>query len=59
MSVLENIKDKFKQFKPTSWVIDNKTVTYVATIVITLLLCWMAACQGALGRLAWNGWRQK
>jgi multidrug efflux pump len=36
MSVLENIKDKFKQFKPTSWVIDHKTVTYVATIVITL-----------------------
>ncbi|MDP9231103.1 MAG: efflux RND transporter permease subunit, partial [Bacteroidota bacterium] len=36
MSVLENVKEKFKQFKPTSWVIDHKTVTYVATIVITL-----------------------
>src|SRR6476469_8603069 len=29
-------KEKFKQFKPTSWVVDHKTVTYVATIVITL-----------------------
>jgi hypothetical protein len=32
---------------------------FSATIVITLLLCWMAAGQGALGRLAWNGWRQE
>src|SRR2546423_553489 len=36
MSVLEKIKETFKQFKPTSWVIDHKTVTYVATIAITL-----------------------
>ena len=36
MSKLEKVKEKFKQFKPTSWVIDNKTVTYVVTIVITL-----------------------
>src|SRR5215471_13931357 len=36
MSVLENLKGRFKQFKPTSWVVDHKTVTYVATIVITL-----------------------
>src|SRR5215467_1625653 len=36
MSVLENIKAKFKEFGPTSWVIDHKTVTYVATIAITL-----------------------
>src|SRR5215475_15297401 len=36
MSALEKIKERFKQFKPTSWVIDHKTVTYVATIVITL-----------------------
>jgi len=28
---------------------------FLATIVITLLLCWMAAGQGALCRLAWNG----
>src|SRR4030095_10208294 len=36
MSSLGKIKEGFKQFKPTSWVIDHKTVTYVATIVITL-----------------------
>src|SRR5688572_19346844 len=36
MSVKENIINKFKEFKPTSWVIDHKTVTYVATLVITL-----------------------
>src|SRR5438477_10216833 len=36
MSAFEKIKGKFKHFKPTSWVVDHKTVTYVATIVITL-----------------------
>jgi len=36
MSAFEKIKGRFKQFKPTSWVVDHKTVTYVATIVITL-----------------------
>jgi multidrug efflux pump subunit AcrB len=36
MSALENIKGKFKQFKPTSWLIDHRTVTYVITIAITL-----------------------
>ena len=36
MSTLGRIRGRFKQFKPTSWVIDHKTVTYVATIVITL-----------------------
>src|SRR5678816_1978178 len=36
MSLKEKIANKFKEFKPTSWVIDHKTVTYVATLVITL-----------------------
>ncbi|HEV8272978.1 MAG TPA: efflux RND transporter permease subunit, partial [Chitinophagaceae bacterium] len=36
MSLKDKIIDKFKEFKPTSWVIDHKTVTYVATLVITL-----------------------
>src|SRR4029453_10100040 len=31
---------------------------FLATIVITPLLCWMGAGQGALCRLAWNGLRQ-
>ncbi|HET9746765.1 MAG TPA: efflux RND transporter permease subunit, partial [Chitinophagaceae bacterium] len=36
MSIKEKIVNKFKEYKPTSWVIDHKTVTYVATLVITL-----------------------
>lgn len=36
MSLKDKIVEKFKEFKPTSWVIDHKTVTYVATLVITL-----------------------
>lgn len=36
MSSITKITEKIKQFKPTSWVIDNTTVAYVATIVITL-----------------------
>jgi len=36
MNVLDKAKAKFKEFKPTSWVINHKTVTYVATLVITL-----------------------
>ena len=36
MDFKEKFASKFKEFKPTSWVIDHKTVTYVATLVITL-----------------------
>src|SRR5262245_66587975 len=36
MSLKENIINRFKEFKPTSWVIDHTTVAYVATIAITL-----------------------
>jgi multidrug efflux pump len=35
-SMLENIKEKFKEFKPTSWSIDNRTAVYIATILISL-----------------------
>jgi multidrug efflux pump len=28
--------EKFKEFKPTSWAIDNKTTVYLLTIIITL-----------------------
>lgn len=35
-SLIENIKGKFKEFKPTSWVIDNKTAAYIATVLISL-----------------------
>ena len=29
--------EKFKQFKPTSWAIDNKTTVYLLTIFITIM----------------------
>lgn len=37
MSVLENIKEKFKEFKPTSWSIKNKTSIYLLMLVVTLM----------------------
>jgi len=30
------MKDKFKEFKPSSWAIDNRTAVYIITIIITL-----------------------
>lgn len=36
MSIKTKVVETFKQFKLTSWVIDHTTVTYVATIAITL-----------------------
>src|SRR5215217_8114593 len=36
MKVLEGLKDKVKEFKPTSWAVDNKTVIYIMAILITL-----------------------
>jgi len=37
MSALENIKGKFKEFKPTSWAINNKTSVYLLMIFVTLM----------------------
>jgi multidrug efflux pump len=36
MSVLENIKDKFKEFGPTSWSVSNKTSIYLVMLFVTL-----------------------
>lgn len=36
MSIKNNLVEKFRSFKPTAWVIDNSTVAYVATLIITL-----------------------
>lgn len=33
---LEGISKKFKEFKPTSWSVDNSTAIYIITILITL-----------------------
>jgi len=37
MNALENIKGKFKEFKPTSWAIDNKTSVYLMILFVTIL----------------------
>src|SRR5688572_32179132 len=36
MNVFEQITHKFKQFKPTSWSVDNKTAIYIIAILITV-----------------------
>jgi multidrug efflux pump len=36
MKILEGVTKKFRQFKPTSWAIDNKTAIYIIAILITL-----------------------
>ncbi|HEY6504106.1 MAG TPA: efflux RND transporter permease subunit [Chitinophagaceae bacterium] len=35
MKVIEGITKKFKQFKPTSWAIDNRTAIYIIAIIIS------------------------
>lgn len=37
MAVLKDLSQKFKEFKPTSWAVDNRTAMYIFTIIITLL----------------------
>ncbi|WP_207491958.1 efflux RND transporter permease subunit [Aridibaculum aurantiacum] len=37
MSALENIKQKFKEFGPTTWSIRNKTSVYLLIIIISLM----------------------
>ena len=36
MSALNNIKEKFKEFKPTSWSISNKTSIYLVMLFVSL-----------------------
>jgi multidrug efflux pump subunit AcrB len=35
MKLAQNIKDTFKQFKPTSWAIDNRTAIYIIAMLIS------------------------
>lgn len=35
MNILEGIREKFKQFKPTSWAVDNRTAIYIIAILIS------------------------
>jgi multidrug efflux pump subunit AcrB len=36
MKILAGLNKKFKEFKPTSWAVDNRTVVYIMAILITL-----------------------
>lgn len=36
MSAVEKIKEKFKQFGPTSWAVNSRTAVYIITILISL-----------------------
>ncbi len=36
MKALEGISKKFKEFKPTSWAVDNRTAIYIIAIIITV-----------------------
>src|SRR5665647_2505558 len=36
MNFIEGVKKKFKEFKPTSWAVDNRTAIYIIAILITL-----------------------
>jgi multidrug efflux pump subunit AcrB len=36
MKIFEGIKEKYKEFKPTSWAIDNRTAVYIIAILITV-----------------------
>src|ERR1700686_4301627 len=37
MSSLENFKTKFKEFKPTSWAINNKTSIYLMIVFVSII----------------------
>ena len=37
MSALENFKDKFKEFKPTSWAVVNRTTVYLLILIVTIM----------------------
>ncbi|MEO5783540.1 MAG: efflux RND transporter permease subunit, partial [Ginsengibacter sp.] len=36
MNFIEGVKTRFKEFKPTSWAVDNRTAIYIIAILITL-----------------------
>ncbi|MFT3909160.1 MAG: efflux RND transporter permease subunit [Ferruginibacter sp.] len=36
MNFIEGVKEKFKQFGPTSWAVDNRTAIYIIAIMISI-----------------------
>ena len=37
MSLAENFKEKYKEFKPTSWSIKNKTSVYLLIVFVSMM----------------------
>ncbi len=37
MNIIEGITKKFKEFKPTSWSIDNRTAIYIIAVIISII----------------------
>lgn len=37
MKAFEGVSKKFKQFRPTSWSIDNKTAIYIIAVIVTIM----------------------
>ncbi len=35
MNFIEGVKEKFKEFKPTSWAVDNRTAVYIIAVLIS------------------------
>ena len=40
MGFIEGISKKFKEFKPTSWAIDNRTAVYIIAVMISIYGLW-------------------
>ena len=36
MNIIQSVARKIKEFKPTSWAVDNRTATYIVAILITV-----------------------
>src|SRR6187549_1556262 len=36
MSIIQSTVNKFKQFKPSSWAIDNRTAIYIIAVIISI-----------------------
>ncbi len=36
MKIIEGVTKKFKEFKPTSWSVDNKTAIYIIAVIISI-----------------------
>ena len=37
MKIIEGITKKFKEFKPTSWAVDNRTAVYIIAVIISIV----------------------